>query len=65
MNKNGKTTRVVAYDTNAIQEYHFDTIRECARTLDLDRRAIYRCLAGQQRRHKGFVFCREDGIVNN
>lgn len=31
----------------------------------IDRRAIYRCLAGQQRQHKGFVFCREDGIINN
>ena len=57
--------RVVAFDTNAIQEYHFATIRECARVLDLDERAIYRCLAGQQRQHKGFVFCREDGIINN
>ena len=65
MVKHGATARIVAYDMQAIQEYHFDTIRECARTLDLDRRAIYRCLAGQQRQHKGFVFCREDGIVNN
>ena len=58
---NGKTTRVVAFDTNSMQEYHFPTIRECARTLNLDRRAIYRCLAGQQRQTKGFLFCREDG----
>lgn len=61
MIKNGNTSRLVAYDTNSIQEYHFDSIRECARTLNLDRRAIYRCLAGQQRQHHGFLFCREDG----
>lgn len=59
--KNGNTSRVVAFDTNSMQEYHFDTIRECARTLNLDRRSIYRCLAGQQRQHHDFVFCREDG----
>lgn len=61
MIKNGNTSRVVAFDTKSIQEYHFDTIRECARSLSLDRRAIYRCLAGQQRQHHGFLFCREDG----
>lgn len=60
---NGNTSRVVAFDTKTIQEYHFATIRECARTLNLDRRAIYRCLAGQQRQHHGFLFCREDGPV--
>lgn len=59
--KNGQTSRVVAFDTNAMEEYHFSTIRECARVLGLDRRAIYRCLSGQQRHTKGFVFCREDG----
>lgn len=61
MIKNGNTSRVVAFDTKSTQEYHFDTIRECARTLNLDRRAIYRCLAGQQRQHHGLRFCREDG----
>lgn len=62
MIKNGNTSRVMAFDTKLMQEYHFSTIRECSRALNLDRRAIYRCLAGQQRQTKGFVFCREDGI---
>ena len=61
MNNNGQTTRVVAFDTNTMLEYHFPTIRECARELGLDCSAIYRCLAGQQRQTKGFLFCREDG----
>ena len=61
--KNGQTTRVVAFDTDRAKEYHFETIRECARVLGLDRRAIYRCLAGQQRQHHGFLFCREDGTT--
>jgi hypothetical protein len=64
MIKNGNTSRVVAFDTKLMQEYHFPTIRACARALNLDRRSIYRCLAGQQRQTKGFVFCREAGINN-
>jgi hypothetical protein len=63
MIKNGNTSRVVVFDTKSGQEYHFDTIRECARTLNLHRRSIYRCLAVQQRQHHGFLFCREDGSV--
>lgn len=59
----GQTTRVIAYDTYTDKEYHFDTIRDCAAALNLDRRGIYRCLAGQQRQAKGYVFCREDGPV--
>ena len=59
--KTGQTTRVVAFDTQRAKEYHFETIHDCARVLELDRSGIYRCLNGQQRQCKGFVFCREDG----
>lgn len=57
----GQTTRVVAFDTVLAKEYHFPTIHDCARDLNLDRSSIYRCLNGKQHQTKGYVFCREDG----
>lgn len=48
--------RIVAINITTGEKVEFESIRECARTLNLDFGATRRTLIGEQKQHKGYKF---------